>query len=50
MADDFLKIGFDFSKVDIRSFNAGFIGFFNNFDVNTLIPIADAMRKHDQSV
>lgn len=50
LADAFLKIGFDFSKVDIRSFNAGFIGFFNDFNVNTLIPIADAIRKHDPNL
>lgn len=31
LAEPFHELGFDFRKVDIRSFNAGFIGFQNDF-------------------
>ena len=47
LADAFHKIGFDFSKVDIRSFNAGFIGFNNIFNVDMLVPIAASIRSFD---
>jgi hypothetical protein len=50
LAEPFHEIGFDFSKVDIRSFNAGFIGFVNRFPDDAVVTIADAIRKHDPSL
>jgi hypothetical protein len=50
LGDAFHKIGFDFSRVDIRSFNAGFIGFLNDFDPGSLVPVAEAIRKYDSKL
>lgn len=50
LAEPFHKIGFDFSKVDVRSFNAGFIGFYNNVRLEFLEDVAESIREHDPSL
>lgn len=50
LADAFHKIGFDFGRVDVRSFNAGFIGFLNDFSPDALVPIAGAIRDYDPNL
>lgn len=50
LAAAFHKIGFDFGRVDVRSFNAGFIGFLNDFPREALVPIADAIRSYDPNL
>jgi len=50
LANAFHDIGFDFSKVDIRSFNAGFMGFVNRFPDDAVASIAAAIRTYDPSL
>lgn len=47
LAEPFHRIGFDFSKVDIRSFNTGFVGFLNDLRMESLERIASAIRDYD---
>jgi hypothetical protein len=50
LAEPFHKIGFAFNKVDVRSFNAGFMGFFNDLRMESLERIASAIRDYDASL
>lgn len=50
LAEPFHAVGFEFDKVDIRSFNAGFIGFFNDIGTELLESVADAIRTFDGSL
>ena len=50
LAQPFHDSGLKFPRVDIRSFNSGFVGFFNSIDIRMLEPIAEAIRKHDPNL
>jgi hypothetical protein len=47
LAAAFREMGFDFSKVDINCFNAGFIGLHNRLDEGLLMDVVGRIRKHD---
>jgi hypothetical protein len=50
LADAFHNLGFDFSKVDIRSFNAGFFGFENHLSVGDVDEAAARVRDSSPSL
>lgn len=50
LADAFHQMGFDFSRVDIRSFNAGFFGFVNVISLASVEHVADTVRRYDPTL
>lgn len=50
LADAFHKIGFDFSRVDIRSFNSGLMAGHISFGPSQVEQIADEIRRFDPSL
>lgn len=50
LADPFHKIGFDFSKVDVRSFNAGFIGIDNVIQLDSVVDLYNRISKYDKKL
>jgi hypothetical protein len=46
----FRSMGFDFSRVSIDCFNAGFIGFHNRVEERSLVEVISRIRKHDESL
>jgi hypothetical protein len=47
LAEPFKKMGFDSSKVDLASFNSGFVGFFNSINPEALGPVAETIRERN---
>jgi hypothetical protein len=46
----FRALGFDFSRVDINDFNAGFIGFHNEIDDRFLAEVFARISRHDPAL
>ena len=50
LADKFRGMGFDFGKVDVGRFSAGFFGFVNHFDESVFLPVFRTVRSHDAAL